>query len=146
MPHTSFQHMARHSRPVLTGCECGNRTSRQASRHCSRRRREPHSYRNRFLVGWVRMTFQRSSSGSVLIVLYILFVCEVKDHLCGLVVTFPCCRPRGPGLDSRRCHIFSVAEGLERGPLNLVRIREMGEIFVTPLREPEILYHNCVRL
>jgi hypothetical protein len=26
--------------------------------------------------------------------------------LCGLVVTLPACRPRGPGLDSRPCQIF----------------------------------------
>jgi hypothetical protein len=40
------------------------------------------------------------------------------DSLCGLVVRLPGCRPRGPELNSRRCQIFWVAVGLERGPLN----------------------------
>jgi hypothetical protein len=31
---------------------------------------------------------------------------------------------RGLEFDSRRCHIFSVAVGLDRAPLNLVRIIE----------------------
>jgi hypothetical protein len=40
------------------------------------------------------------------------------DHLCGVVVRLPVCRPRGPGFDSRRCQIFCSAVGLERGPLS----------------------------
>jgi hypothetical protein len=43
---------------------------------------------------------------------------------CGLVVRLPGCRPRDPVLDSRRCQIFSVTVGLERGPLILMRINE----------------------
>jgi hypothetical protein len=39
-------------------------------------------------------------------------------------VSLPGCRPRGPGFDSQRYQIFCVAEGLERGPLSLVRINE----------------------
>jgi hypothetical protein len=46
------------------------------------------------------------------------------DRLCGLVVTVPGCRLRGSGLDYRRYQIFCVAVGLERGPLNLVRLNE----------------------
>jgi hypothetical protein len=37
---------------------------------------------------------------------------------CGLLVRVPGCRPRGPGLDSRRCQIFWVVVGLEQGPLS----------------------------
>jgi hypothetical protein len=42
------------------------------------------------------------------------------DRFCGLVVRVPGYRCRGPGFNSRRYHIFRVAVGLERGPLNLV--------------------------
>jgi hypothetical protein len=46
------------------------------------------------------------------------------DCLCGLVVRFRDCKPRGPGFDLRRYQIFCVAVGLERGPLSVVRINE----------------------
>jgi hypothetical protein len=42
---------------------------------------------------------------------------------CDLGVWAPGYRSRGPGFDSRR-YIFLVVVGLERGPLNLVRITE----------------------
>jgi hypothetical protein len=45
-------------------------------------------------------------------------------RLCGLEVRVPDCRPRGPGLDSRRYNIFCVAVSLEWGQLSLVRINE----------------------
>jgi hypothetical protein len=45
-------------------------------------------------------------------------------HLCGLVVSIPGYRSRGPGFDSRRYHIFWEAVGLERGPLSLVSTNE----------------------
>jgi hypothetical protein len=44
------------------------------------------------------------------------------DRLCGLVVTVPSYRSRGPGFYSRRYKIFWELVGLERGPLSLVRI------------------------
>jgi hypothetical protein len=47
-----------------------------------------------------------------------------RDRLCGLVVRVPGYRSRGPGFDSRRYQIFWEVIGLERGPLNLVRIIE----------------------
>jgi hypothetical protein len=40
------------------------------------------------------------------------------------VVRVPGYRPRGSGFDSRRYQIFWEVVGLERGPLNLVRITE----------------------
>jgi hypothetical protein len=40
------------------------------------------------------------------------------------VVRVPGYRSRGPGFDSRRNQIFWEVVGLERGPLNLVRITE----------------------
>jgi hypothetical protein len=46
------------------------------------------------------------------------------DRLCDVVVRVPGYRPRGPGFDSRRYHIFRKVVGLERGPLSLVRITE----------------------
>jgi hypothetical protein len=42
---------------------------------------------------------------------------SAQDRLCGLVA-------RVPGLDSRRYQVFWEVVGLERGPLNLVRIIE----------------------
>jgi hypothetical protein len=47
-----------------------------------------------------------------------------KDRLCGLVVRGPGYRSRDPGFDSRCYQIFWEVVGLERGPLNLVRIIE----------------------
>jgi hypothetical protein len=49
------------------------------------------------------------------------------DRLCGLVVRVPGYRSRGPGFDSQRYQIFVEVLGLERGPLNLVRIIELLE-------------------
>jgi hypothetical protein len=46
------------------------------------------------------------------------------DRPCGLGVTVPGYRYRGPGFDSRRCQIFWAAVGLARGPLSLVRTIE----------------------
>ena len=48
-----------------------------------------------------------------------LLMCN--DRLCGLVVRVSGYRYRGLGFDSRRCQIFWVVVGLERGPLSLVR-------------------------
>jgi hypothetical protein len=45
---------------------------------------------------------------------------DTVDRLCGLVVRVSGYRYRGLGFDSRRYQIFLV-EGLERGPLSLVR-------------------------
>jgi hypothetical protein len=44
----------------------------------------------------------------------------VFDRLCGLVVTVPGYKSRGPGFDSRRYQIFWEVVGLERGTLSLV--------------------------
>jgi hypothetical protein len=41
---------------------------------------------------------------------------------CGLVVTVPGYRSRGPEFDSRRYQIFLEVVGLERGPLSPVRL------------------------
>jgi hypothetical protein len=49
---------------------------------------------------------------------------EIGDRLCGLVVRVPAYSSRGPGFDSRRYQIFREIEGLNRGPLSLVRIIE----------------------
>jgi hypothetical protein len=49
---------------------------------------------------------------------------QLINHICGLVVRVSGCKSRGPGLDSRRYQIFCVALGLERGPLDLMRINE----------------------
>jgi hypothetical protein len=51
-------------------------------------------------------------------------IIPILDRLCGLVVTVPGHRSRGPGFDSRRYHIFWEVVVLERGPLSLVRIIE----------------------
>jgi hypothetical protein len=45
------------------------------------------------------------------------FLYKNKDRLCGLVLTIPGYRYRGPGFDSRRCQIFRLV-GLERGPFS----------------------------
>jgi hypothetical protein len=45
---------------------------------------------------------------------------NLKDLLCGLVVRVSGYISGGPGFDSRRFHIFSVAAGLEGGPPSLV--------------------------
>jgi hypothetical protein len=49
---------------------------------------------------------------------------NLSDHLCGLVVKIPGYRSRGPGVDSRRYHIFWEVVGLERGLLSPLRITE----------------------
>jgi hypothetical protein len=46
------------------------------------------------------------------------------DRMCGLAASVPGYRPRYPGVDSRRYHIFCVAVGLERGTLSLVNTNE----------------------
>jgi hypothetical protein len=43
---------------------------------------------------------------------------------CGLLVRVSGYRSRGPGFDSRPYQIFWEVEGLERGPLSLVRTIE----------------------
>jgi hypothetical protein len=53
----------------------------------------------------------------------ILLIAEFY-RLCGIVVRVSGYRSRGLGFDSRRFQIFSVAAGLERGPLSLVRTTE----------------------
>jgi hypothetical protein len=46
---------------------------------------------------------------------------ELKDSLCGLMVSVENYKHRGPGFDSRALlRIFLRELGLERGPLNLV--------------------------
>jgi hypothetical protein len=68
-------------------------------------------------VWWLagRMRGRDSNSGT----------CKIFfDRLCGLVVSVPCYRYRGPGFDSRRYQILWEVVGLERGPLSLVRIIE----------------------
>jgi hypothetical protein len=62
------------------------------------------------------------------------------DRLCGLVVTVPGYRSRGPGFDSR-CYHWEVV-GLKRGPLSLVKIIEElldGKV-AAPVLKAEI---NC---
>jgi hypothetical protein len=59
-----------------------------------------------------------------LLTLYMTTVISVSDRLCGLVVTVPAYRFRGPGFDSRRYQIFGEVVGLERGPPSLLRIIE----------------------
>jgi hypothetical protein len=49
---------------------------------------------------------------------------RIADRLCCLVVRVPAYRSRGPGFGSRCYQIFWEVEGLERGPLSLVRITE----------------------
>jgi len=53
-----------------------------------------------------------------------IYIVVLLDRLCGLVVRVSGYRFRGPGLDPRRYQIFWVVVGLERGPLNLVRLIE----------------------
>jgi hypothetical protein len=53
-----------------------------------------------------------------------VFLIMRRHRLCDLVIIVHGCRPRGLGFDSLRYHIFWVAEGLERGPLSLMRINE----------------------
>jgi hypothetical protein len=50
-----------------------------------------------------------------------LFLLEMRDRLCGLVVSVEDYKHRGPGFDSRALlRIFLRELGLERGPLSLV--------------------------
>jgi hypothetical protein len=48
----------------------------------------------------------------------------ITRSLCGLVVRVPGYRLGDPGFHSWRYQIFGEVEGLERGPLSLVRITE----------------------
>jgi hypothetical protein len=49
---------------------------------------------------------------------------RVGDRLCGRVVRVSGYKSRGAGFDSRPYHSFWEVEGLERGPLSLVRTTE----------------------
>jgi hypothetical protein len=53
-----------------------------------------------------------------------LFIYNVLNDICGLVVRVPGYRCRGPGFDFRHYQIFWEVVGLERGPLSLARITE----------------------
>jgi hypothetical protein len=53
-----------------------------------------------------------------------LFLKNMENSLCGLVVRAPGYRSRGPGFDSRRYQIFWEVVGLERGTLSLVNRTE----------------------
>jgi hypothetical protein len=48
----------------------------------------------------------------------------ILDHLCGLMVRVPGCRPKGPRFNSRHRHTFWIEVGLEQSPLSLMRITE----------------------
>jgi hypothetical protein len=48
----------------------------------------------------------------------------MMNRLCGLVVTVPGYRSRGPEFDSRKYQIFCVVMGLGWVPLTLVSIHE----------------------
>jgi hypothetical protein len=64
----------------------------------------------------------------------------IVDRLCGIVIRVPGYRSRGPGFDSLRYQIFGEVVGLERGPLNLVRITEelLERTVAAPVQKPEI--------
>jgi hypothetical protein len=53
-------------------------------------------------------------------------------------------KPRGPGFDSRHCQIFTVAVGLEQGPLSLMRVNEelLEEKVAAPVYKSEINGHG----
>jgi hypothetical protein len=80
--------------------------SKQKHSACNR------SYREVFKrVIWSHLaysTFQRLRKVGTVKDCYIFFkiVRGGGDRLCGLVVRLTGCRPRGSGLDSRRCQIF----------------------------------------
>jgi hypothetical protein len=60
-------------------------------------------------------------------------------RICGSLVRVLGCISRGPGFDSQRYQIFCVANDLERGPLNLLRINELLETKVeAPVYKTEI--------
>jgi hypothetical protein len=76
-----------------------------------------------------RLSQPGSLSSTVTIFCYTFYYCTVLylpsiDRLCGLVVRVPGYRSVGPRFDSRRYQILWEVVGLERGPLNLVRITE----------------------
>jgi hypothetical protein len=52
------------------------------------------------------------------------FTFVIQRRLCGLAARVPGYRSRDPGFDPRRYQIFWEVVGLERVPLNLVRITE----------------------
>lgn len=58
------------------------------------------------------------------VIVHFHYIYANTDCLCGLVVGVSGCGCIGPGFDSRRCQVFWVAVGLERGPLGLVRLIE----------------------
>jgi hypothetical protein len=70
------------------------------------------------MVNCERWISIRAAIAMALNVVKLIKVCLVDDRLCGLVVRLSGCRPRGHGFDSRRCQIFWVTMGLERGPLS----------------------------
>jgi hypothetical protein len=71
----------------------------------------------------------------------ISYIYITADRVCGLVVRVPGCYPRGPGFDSRRYQIFSVAVSLERGPLSLMSINE--ELLESEIAAP--IYKTDIR-
>ena len=80
------------------------------------------------MTAFVNYVPHRKLSSTETMFMVIVMLREIADRLCGLVVRVSGNRYRGLGFDSRRCQIFWVVVGLERGPISLVRsIEELLE-------------------
>jgi hypothetical protein len=122
---THVQHVVRENSQAVSILSAYRNTSRKTKNKmlcCLRTKRA-----NRFnLSKWMGNQFSNLSPKTCQPEIFLDFPQYIQevDRLCGLVVRVPGYSSKGPGFHFLRYQILWEVVGLERGPLNLVRITE----------------------